>query len=671
MDFRRKAIEMKQRGESAEKISEKLGLKITEEMIQKWSKEDQIESSKRIIFKLDSKQKKENNKEKRKKILLELKNKINEILKIVPDDIDMQTKLMYAEIGLKNFYKAREIGYSLLDKKESIEILNGVAITEEVLKNYDTAININKKIIEISENNEYYQKRIQRLEEKKQNTYKNETKSEKDILYREISSLEKNLLNLMDKKKQKYVMAGEHPNLAKISEEAYTETYRKIEVIAKEIIEKYPEEIVAKQRLLKALVILGENEEAKNVAENILEENSRDKVVLWYLSKIERSTGNLYKEKEYLDEIIKNSPEGAQVKVLQRLVEVENLINKKEEKEEIEKLIQEGNTEEARKQWLSEIQKEIVQGEITQQDIEEKIQEAKKYPNFTNSVIELLDLKEYMTGDLKQQEEDLEEYVDTEFSMTPQEYNDVLNEISRVRGKIEEEKNLEKLMKKKENHEKFEASNEQRQFSKTIIEKLNTASISKKDLPSIVKKLETFPDAARAIFLITKLYEIIDSREVAYENLIKYTTIMNLNSKDKNRIALLQQKLMEKDRKSGAIHKIKGIYDKQKVQSKYTKEINKQEIIQRLKNHQSVQQIFETYKEKGISLKSIARIKTFLARKDEDYAKEDAKIQRYARNLLEKGYNMRDVYAIMEYDVSMPTLQKLEKDIKELEEEQK
>ena len=61
----------------------------------------------------------------------------------------------------------------------------------------------------------------------------------------------------------------------------------------------------------------------------------------------------------------------------------------------------------------------------------------------------------------------------------------------------------------------------------------------------------------------------------------------------------------------------------------------------------------------------------FLARKDEDYAKEDAKIQRYARNLLEKGYNMRDVYAIMEYDVSMPTLQKLEKDIKELEEEQK
>ena len=203
MDFRRKAIEMKQRGESAEKISEKLGLKITEEMIQKWSKEDQIESSKRIIFKLDSKQKKENNKEKRKKILLELKNKINEILKIVPDDIDMQTKLMYAEIGLKNFYKAREIGYSLLDKKESIEILNGVAITEEVLKNYDTAININKKIIEISENNEYYQKRIQRLEEKKQNTYKNETKSEKDILYREISSLEKNLLNLMDKKKQK------------------------------------------------------------------------------------------------------------------------------------------------------------------------------------------------------------------------------------------------------------------------------------------------------------------------------------------------------------------------------------------------------------------------------------------------------------------------------------
>ena len=84
-----------------------------------------------------------------------------------------------------------------------------------------------------------------------------------------------------------------------------------------------------------------------------------------------------------------------------------------------------------------------------------------------------------------------------------------------------------------------------------------------------------------------------------------------------------------------------------------------------------MQQIFELYKEKGVSLKSIARIKTFLARKDEEYAKEDAKIQRYARNLLEKGYNIREVYVIMEYDVSIPTLQKLEKEIKELEEEQK
>ena len=45
----------------------------------------------------------------------------------------------------------------------------------------------------------------------------------------------------MDKKKQKYVMAGEHPNLAKISEEAYTETYRKIEfmVLVKLVMEIY------------------------------------------------------------------------------------------------------------------------------------------------------------------------------------------------------------------------------------------------------------------------------------------------------------------------------------------------------------------------------------------------------------------------------------------------
>ena len=67
MDFRRKAIEMKQKGESAEKISAELGFKITEEMIQKWAKEDQIENSKRIIIKLDVKQKKKAIKKKEEK----------------------------------------------------------------------------------------------------------------------------------------------------------------------------------------------------------------------------------------------------------------------------------------------------------------------------------------------------------------------------------------------------------------------------------------------------------------------------------------------------------------------------------------------------------------------------------------------------------------------------
>ena len=72
---------------------------------------------------------------------------------------------------------------------------------------------------------------------------------------------------------------------------------------------------------------------------------------------------------------------------------------------------------------------------------------------------------------------------------------------------------------------------------------MNKGKITKENLPDIVVKLETFKDRTRAIFLITKLYEILYDRERSYSELVKYTHISNLSPKEKERIANMQRLL--------------------------------------------------------------------------------------------------------------------------------
>ena len=185
-------------------------------------------------------------------------------------------------------------------------------------------------------------------------------------------------------------------------------------------------------------------------------------------------------------------------------------------------------------------------------------------------------------------------------------------------------------------------------------------------LPKIIEKLEGFKDRTRSIFLITKLYEILYDRETAYKELIKYTHISNLSDKEKERIAQMQKLLAQKEIKKGGTYRIKKIYKaKSQEEKKYTKKINKEEIIRLLDEGKTVKQIANILKERGISLKSIAKVKSFYLRENEDLRKENEKLEIYARNLLKEGYKIQDVYDIMECDIPIPKLQKIEKEIKE------
>ena len=665
MDFRRKAVELYNQGKSIEEISNSIGFHIEDDTIKKWTNEDKVKNFKIFVYKLNKKQMKEKDKDKRRIILLQLKQELEKILEILPNDIDMKTKLMYTYINLGEIENAKKLGNELTKNAQSKEILNGLSIIEEKLENYDIAIEYIEKILTEEPNNEALRKKIARIQAKKEKT---KIFDEKDAIYREIATLEKSVKFLIEKQQEQKIQIGEDFDKEKITGKVYVETYKKIIELANNILEKYPEEIIAREKLVKALFITNQNEEAKQKIEELLEINENDEIGLWYLSKIQRESGNIEKEKECLEKILEKSPKGSQVRIQQRLEKIKNIIEQQNEQKQLEEKLKENYTEETRQQFINTIYTEFLEGKVTSKNIDDIIEKAKKYPNFNNSIIILADIKSKITGNRQDKINVLDKYIDEEYSITPEEYSNVLDEISGTRRQIEEDKEIERYLEDKDKQEKIKDSKEQREYSQMIIKQLNEGKITQENLPKIIEKLEGFKDRTRSIFLITKLYEILYDRETAYKELIKYTHISNLSDKEKERIAQMQKLLAQKEIKKGGTYRIKKIYKaKSQEENKYTKKINKEEIIRLLDEGKTVKQIANILKERGISLKSIAKVKSFYLRENEDLRKENEKLEIYARNLLKEGYKIQDVYDIMECDIPIPKLQKIEKEIKKQE----
>ena len=663
MDFRRKAIELYKQGKSMDEISRNIGFNVEENIVKNWVNEDKARELKIVIFKLDKKQRQEKDYNKRKELVLDLKERLEKVLEIVPYDVDMKTKLMYAYINLGEIENAKNLGNEILKSTQSKELLNGLSIIEEKSGNYDKEIEYIEKILEDEPNNEFLKKKIERIEAKKQN---NKSYTEKEILYREIASLERSIRYKIEKHQERAIRNDEDANKDEIIKKAYIETYEKVKDLATNILIKYPKEIIAREKLVKSLFITGRKNEAEQEIEELLNFNENDEIGLWYLSKIQREKGDLRKEKDCLERILANSPEGSQIKVQQRLERLNNIIEQQEEKKQIEEGLKENYTEETRKEFIEKIQKDFIYGKITKANIDDVIEEARKYPNFNKSLVELLEIKSKITGNRQDKIDELDKYIEEEYSITAEEYSNVLDEITQTREQIEDDKKIEKYLDNKEKQEKRRGSKEQREYSKMIIEKLNKGEITKENLPEIVTKLETLEDRTRSIFLITKLYEIVYDREKAYNELVKYTHISNLSDKEKERIANMQRVLTSNEKTKGATHRIKKLYSKQtQKHNKFTKKINKEEIIKLLEDRKSVKQILGALKENGVSLKSIARVKSFYLRENEELRKEDLRLERYAKNLIKEGYKIQDVYDIMEYDIPLPRLQKIALEIKQ------
>ena len=436
MDYRKRAIELYKKGETIEVINKKIGIPLELQTIENWKKEDEIKNRRVFIIKLQKQQKSETNYDKRKEILLKLTKQLEEMLELIPDDINTQTQLMYANINLKNIEKARKMAYSILSKSETKEVLNGLSIIEEMSGNYDLAIQMTEKILEKDPENEFYKRKVERLNGRKTDKKNNEP-SEKDKLYAQIATLERSARTLVEEKQHEMIMKEEQEtSLQQITQEAYKETYEKVKDISQEILDKFPNEILAKERLLKACYITGEIEEAKEVAQEILSKNNKSEITLWYLAKIERTEGNLQKEKEYLEQIGKNSKQGISIKISQRIEKINTILEKQNKEENIEQKSQ--YTEEDRRVWLDEINRKFLYGELSKADIDKTLEHARKYPNFTKSLIEILELECKMTENFEEKIEKLERYMDSEYSISKQDYKDIMEEITRTRKQMEE-----------------------------------------------------------------------------------------------------------------------------------------------------------------------------------------------------------------------------------------
>lgn len=267
------------------------------------------------------------------------------------------------------------------------------------------------------------------------------------------------------------------------------------------------------------------------------------------MAKIHRNNNDLYGEKEYLEKVIKHSPPNTQIKAQTRLERVKSIIEKQKMQEELEKDRQENFTEETRQEWIENIRNGFIEGTVKLSTIESLIEEARKYPNFIQSLITILDIKSKITGNLSTKIDELEKYIDTTETLTPEEYNRLLREITITREEVKLEQKIENQINRKYQKEKYEDSNEQRQYMKQVITRLKENEISREELSQIVAKLETFKDRAKSIFLIAKLYEILYNKKEAQNVLIKYRNIADLTDSERKEIVELQRILEAKEKK--------------------------------------------------------------------------------------------------------------------------
>lgn len=459
-----------------------------------------------------------------------------------------------------------------------------------------------------------------------------------------------------------------------------------------EILEIDPQNEIAIGEKIKSYINLQQFGDAKLLAEGLLEKNPENIIALNYLARIERNNGNLECEKEYLEKIIELSSEEEQQKATMRLSAINRILSEKAEldKKQIKNTMQSRDekqkeyadkkadenivfTKEEQEDYINQKYKEFIEGKVQKTQIAEMIEELKKYPDETRSMLFLVDLYSKITGKYESSIEKLEQYK-MKNKLSADEIETVNEEIKGYRNILSFEERQEQI-ENEERKEKQKQIKEQREYSKFILGKIKKGKIKKEELPEIVERLESYPDKARSIFLITKIYEIIEGRNSALKMLAKYTKVKDLSDYERRKISEMEEVISEKIKhESSTTERIKRIYLKkqqaeERKEKRYERKIQKETVINYVEEGKTIEQIKKLLQSNGtiMTITSIRNIMNKCAKYNEKIQERIGQSRKTVSDLLEAGYEPNQVYKMVGHEISLKEIKQMTKEKEDIE----
>ena len=202
-----------------------------------------------------------------------------------------------------------------------------------------------------------------------------------------------------------------------------------------------------------------------------------------------------------------------------------------------------------------------------------------------------------------------------------------------------------------------------------IIDKLRKGEIDKKEILSIITKLQEYPDKVRSTFLISKLYEVLYNKDEALEQLANYAKSNKLNEDELEILVKMQSGILTNDEKRNTTTmKLRKLYLSKDRQNKlYKKKIEKQTILDYISQGKSVSEIYKIMKDDGTSLLTISRIRKNAINNDENLQIENLKLENIAVTMFNADFSNRQVYQLLGFDISVPRLQEIRENMKNSE----
>lgn len=330
-------------------------------------------------------------------------------------------------------------------------------------------------------------------------------------------------------------------------------------------------------------------------------------------------------------------------------------------------------TKEEQEDYINQKYKEFIEGKVQKTQIAEMIEELKKYPDETRSMLFLVDLYSKITGKYESSIEKLEQYK-MKNKLSADEIETVNEEIKGYRNILSFEERQEQI-ENEERKEKQKQIKEQREYSKFILGKIKKGKIKKEELPEIVERLESYPDKARSIFLITKIYEIIEGRNSALKMLAKYTKVKDLSDYERRKISEMEEVISEKIKhESSTTERIKRIYLKkqqaeERKEKRYERKIQKETVINYVEEGKTIEQIKKLLQSNGtiMTITSIRNIMNKCAKYNEKIQERIGQSRKTVSDLLEAGYEPNQVYKMVGHEISLKEIKQMTKEKEDIE----